>query len=269
MYELRQFFEPAVELGAGMSLRGVGVLEEMPRDSFVDRQATNDYLCVFFHDAARAGVESDRLSQSEKCLFIWGSKQHQCYGALQSVWCHSWLHIQGDAFPARLQALGIALNEVLPVGDLEAAFLDMLRGLFHESIEARSSPEILARILDIFLLRLSRCLNQSGQILPEYLRRAKARLDRDYAHAWTLPELAAHSGASVSHLSAAFSELLACPPMRYLTKVRMHQAALLLRNRNLRVGEVGRQVGYEDIYHFSKAFKQAHGLSPSAYLKRL
>lgn len=43
---------------------------------------------------------------------------------------------------------------------------------------------------------------------------------------------------------------------------RMHRAVYLLRDINQSVTEVGRAVGYEDIYHFSKLFKRHIGIAP-------
>jgi AraC-like DNA-binding protein len=45
----------------------------------------------------------------------------------------------------------------------------------------------------------------------------------------------------------------------------MARAASLLLDRALPVREVGTEVGFEDPYHFSKAFKRVYGLSPQAF----
>ena len=50
---------------------------------------------------------------------------------------------------------------------------------------------------------------------------------------------------------------------------RMTKAAEMLRMTNLPVAEIGRQVGYPDQLHFSRAFKSIYGLSPRNWKKEI
>ena len=58
-------------------------------------------------------------------------------------------------------------------------------------------------------------------------------------------------------------------PMTYVRQVRMRKAQALLMRPRARVAEVGAAVGYSDLYHFSKAFKQSVGMSPRNYRQEL
>jgi DNA-binding response OmpR family regulator/two-component sensor histidine kinase len=61
-----------------------------------------------------------------------------------------------------------------------------------------------------------------------------------------------------------FNALTAKSPIDLIRHSRMTKAAELIKS-NYRVNEVALMVGYEDSSRFSKAFKQFHGVSPSAY----
>jgi signal transduction histidine kinase/DNA-binding response OmpR family regulator len=61
-----------------------------------------------------------------------------------------------------------------------------------------------------------------------------------------------------------FNALTGKSPVDLIRHTRMTQAAKLLQEK-YRVNEVALMVGYEDTNRFSKAFKQFHGVSPSAY----
>ncbi len=62
-----------------------------------------------------------------------------------------------------------------------------------------------------------------------------------------------------------FKALTDKSPTDLIRHHRMSKAADLIRNKKYRVNEVALMVGYEDVKRFSQAFKQFHGVSPSAY----
>jgi AraC-like DNA-binding protein len=88
------------------------------------------------------------------------------------------------------------------------------------------------------------------------------------AHRWTvaaLAALAAEVGLSRAAFAARFTHLVGEPPLTYLTGWRMTLAADLLRDTDATVAAVAHQVGYEDPFAFSVAFKRVYGTSPSAW----
>jgi AraC-like DNA-binding protein len=48
----------------------------------------------------------------------------------------------------------------------------------------------------------------------------------------------------------------------------MARARHLLDTTDLTIGEIGREVGMNDQFYFSRQFRQTHGESPSAYRAR-
>ncbi|MFA5939564.1 MAG: helix-turn-helix transcriptional regulator [Sinimarinibacterium sp.] len=61
-----------------------------------------------------------------------------------------------------------------------------------------------------------------------------------------------------------FSELVGTTPIEYLTRWRMTQAELLLRNPQISVANAAERVGYETEAAFRKAFKRVHGVGPGS-----
>ena len=78
-----------------------------------------------------------------------------------------------------------------------------------------------------------------------------------------MAELASGAAVSRSLLDERFRQVLGRSPIRYLTEWRMHLAEELLATTDLGVVTVARRVGYDSEEAFSRAFKRAHGLSPS------
>jgi AraC-like DNA-binding protein len=83
---------------------------------------------------------------------------------------------------------------------------------------------------------------------------------------WTVADLAAQANVSRSLLDERFRRVLGRSPIRYLTEWRMHVAEDLL-DSDISVLSVARRVGYDSEEAFSRAFKRAHGLSPSHWRK--
>lgn len=81
--------------------------------------------------------------------------------------------------------------------------------------------------------------------------------------------LAAEVGLSLSRLAYLFRAQTGHTPGAYLHALRMERARLLLETTRLSVREVMHQVGCSDPSHFSRDFRNAHGLSPRAYRLQL
>jgi AraC-like DNA-binding protein len=55
------------------------------------------------------------------------------------------------------------------------------------------------------------------------------------------------------------------PPMKYFMRLKMKKACFLLESSSLKVKEIGKQLGFENEYYFSRAFKMCVGTSPRNY----
>jgi AraC-like DNA-binding protein len=85
---------------------------------------------------------------------------------------------------------------------------------------------------------------------------------------WTVESLAEAATMSRSAFAVRFKELLGQTPMEYVTEWRMQKAMQLLEQRDKKLIDVARSVGYESDAAFSKAFKRVVRASPGEYVKR-
>lgn len=81
----------------------------------------------------------------------------------------------------------------------------------------------------------------------------------------TVAGLCRHLQMSEKQLRRLFWQHTSCPPAVYLTRVRMENAAYLLRFTTKPVEEISRELGFCNQFYFSKAFKKAFGLPPLRY----
>lgn len=83
-----------------------------------------------------------------------------------------------------------------------------------------------------------------------------------------MERLAGEVGHSVSHLHREFRAQLGLTPMAWLAQTRAELAASLLLQTDRPVAWVGRQVGWPDPNYFSRCFRRAYAMSPTAYRRR-
>ncbi|MCL2488976.1 MAG: response regulator [Oscillospiraceae bacterium] len=77
-----------------------------------------------------------------------------------------------------------------------------------------------------------------------------------------LTEIARKLYISTTYLSCLFTREMHITFSKYLQKYRIKMAKKLLLNPEYRIYTVANMVGYTDIAHFSKTFKQLEGLTP-------
>lgn len=82
---------------------------------------------------------------------------------------------------------------------------------------------------------------------------------------WDLKKQARRIGISYSHFRLIFQKLTGLSSYRYINRQRMEKAARLLRENQLEIKEISSIVGYDDIFHFAKLFKQFHRLPPGRF----
>ena len=97
------------------------------------------------------------------------------------------------------------------------------------------------------------------------LRRARDRMDREYADPLDVPALARTALMSTAHFSRRFREAYGETPYSYLMTRRIERATALLRRGDMSVTEVCFAVGCTSLGSFSARFTELVGQTPSAY----
>jgi AraC-like DNA-binding protein len=97
------------------------------------------------------------------------------------------------------------------------------------------------------------------------LRRAKDRMDREYAQPLDVPALAQTALMSPAHFSRRFREAYSETPYSYLMTRCIERAKLLLRRGDLSVTDVCFAVGCTSLGSFSSRFTEIVGQTPSDY----
>ncbi|YCM45847.1 AraC family transcriptional regulator [Verrucomicrobiaceae bacterium 227] len=134
----------------------------------------------------------------------------------------------------------------------------------------------LAKTLEILSLHLFRQPDQEPRFFcsmvksnaHRYVRQALTLLEGRLDQSLDLHELAKDVGCAAHYLSRLVKQDTGKTLSLHLRALRIEKAAELLSNNRLNVTEVALEVGYQSLSHFSKAFSQEKGMTPSQFLKR-
>ena len=92
-----------------------------------------------------------------------------------------------------------------------------------------------------------------------------AYLQRHPARPLSVVEMAALVNLSPSRFRALFMSQTGMAPLRYLQRLRLRRARLLVERTFLSIKEVMALVGYNDPSHFARDFRREHGAAPSSF----
>jgi AraC-like DNA-binding protein len=94
--------------------------------------------------------------------------------------------------------------------------------------------------------------------------RAKLLLASDLTRRWTLAEIAADVGGSAVYLTQAFQQVEGMPLYRYHLRLRLAHALDRIADCE-DVAALALDLGFSSHSHFSAAFRQAYGRTPTAF----
>lgn len=188
------------------------------------------------------------------------------YGAdRDDPWTIWWCHVRGTDVGELLEAAGVTPERVT----LSLRGVERVTALLDEISTSLARDTTPARLIAasgmawrLFTqLAVDRLLPEHGTSLERALRYLEERVDGN-VH---VGELAAMVGVSPSHLAALFRDATGGGVIAHHLALKMARARHLLDTTDLPVAEVGRRVGIDDPFYFSRRFRLTHGVAPSAY----
>jgi len=160
-----------------------------------------------------------------------------------------------DRLPARLSAPGEVHKKIM---EAEAAWQTR-----------RWDRPITARILLLEIYReLLRRTRTSAGPSEKILADAKEYLHLHFRENFSTEAIASHCGVSPSHLRSVFSKETGMSITEFRNLLRIHAAKEMLSSNLFTIRETAEELGYCDVYYFSKSFRIATGVSPARFRNR-
>lgn len=91
-------------------------------------------------------------------------------------------------------------------------------------------------------------------------------LESNYMNDISMEEIANYTGRSLSTFKRDFKKCSTLSPREWLIHRRLEAAHELIRKGGRKVSEICFEVGFKNLSHFSKIYKEKYGISPTGYL---
>jgi AraC-like DNA-binding protein len=145
----------------------------------------------------------------------------------------------------------------------------VLVALVRHSLRQKIAEPLEAESLSLTLVQRAlgpRTTHAPGATLgrQRLVDRVKLVLASDLARRWTLAEIAAEVRGSPVYLTQVFQQVEGLPLYRYQLRLRLARALDLLGHYD-DLTDIGQELGFSSHSHFSAAFREAYGRSPSEF----
>ncbi|WP_111976848.1 AraC family transcriptional regulator [Algibacillus agarilyticus] len=119
-----------------------------------------------------------------------------------------------------------------------------------------------------YYLEETLCAPSPGSSESHRINQLIRDIERRLHYAWTVDEMSDLVQYSSPHLHRLFQTHFARSPIQHVIYLRMERAKYLLTHTNWSIEQIAEQVGYQDVFNFSKRFKKSIGFPPGQFRKQ-
>ena len=152
------------------------------------------------------------------------------------------------------------------MNELDEFVLEAMRRAFDPGIDRQILGSYLIHRL-LWEFYASTLPDESGK-LPLPLAKAVTLIQNEDVSAEKIPFLAELAGVSEAHLHSLFRKYLHSTPHKYILRLRLKRARVLLSGSSQPVKEIGALCGFQSLESFYRVFRAETGLTPVQYRRR-
>lgn len=138
---------------------------------------------------------------------------------------------------------------------------------YNPTIHNKTLQDLQGNMILLYHTGITRIRDEKSDTEDSAVKRAVAIINQKYCEDLSLEQLAGEVYLNPSYLSRKLKAELGVSFVKYIAKLRMEKAIILLRE-NTNLAQVAKMVGYSSQKHFSDVFKNYTGYLPSEYCKR-
>lgn len=216
------------------------------------------------------GRPAQRLPPGTGFFAVVPSRHRYYLPASSPGWTFAWIGIYHPYLLRRITKQVAATGPIVkaaPSSALVARLIRLVRGAFHKDFRDRFAVEAeLFGFMHAFERSAEVARSPEAELALEALR---ARVLADPRAPLDVSTLAAEQGLSRSAFSHQFQARTGATPARFMTEVRVQEAARLLTTTAWPLARIAHDCGFANENHFGKVFRRLRHLSAGAYRRSL
>ncbi len=149
--------------------------------------------------------------------------------------------------------------------------------IFNEFLKNHQSCQLILKshIMSIFNILLNSYMNSNSKINTrsfrnnyDIIKNSQEYIDNNLEKEFVLSDLADMCGISKNFYCKIFKGIVGLSPFDYITQSRVNAAKKLLTTTNIKISDISRMCGINDITYFYKIFKKYVNTTPANFRKR-
>ena len=205
-------------------------------------------------------LENKEIILKENCIFFLNQKDdYSVYmremGISYSIHFTTYEPILTDSFSIHIKDITPIINTIKKI----------------ERLKSVDSYEDLSLMSNMYKLcfDVSQILNKKYSKIDQRILKAKQYIDEHIKDPSCLSNAADTTDMSRRRFNDLFKQTYDITPNKYLVSRKVELAKNLLKIGYIPISDIASMSGYENIYYFSRVFKENTGMSPSEYKKSL
>jgi AraC-like DNA-binding protein len=158
---------------------------------------------------------------------------------------------------------------VMPWGATAVRELVMSLTIVEEECGGKAEGEQASTLAYGLLMKLYKLPVGRDAAYTGLVETAIAIIQEEFPFLDGLDELAKRLEVSKAHLSRSFAKTTGVSPGKYIVRVKVEYAKLLMQDRSATIAYVAEASGFANANYFSKVFRRETGMSPTEYLDSL
>jgi YesN/AraC family two-component response regulator len=188
---------------------------------------------------------------------------------VEDPWEYTWIGFSGVKAKEYIKRSSLCMDNLIIRLDQEDKLVQCMDSIIAASRLTSNKDLLLTSKLYEFLYILCE-LYPNSKITSEdkkqkYIEDALLFIEQNYAHHITVNDIAKYISINRAYLHRLFKHYLNKSPQEFLLNLRIEKACFLLTNSSLKIGDISRSVGYNDVLLFSKTFKKIKKCTPSEF----
>jgi AraC-like DNA-binding protein len=187
-------------------------------------------------------------------------------------WTFGWLGIYHPYLIRRIARQVAATGPVLHLpaqSALAAIATRLVRGAFRKDFRDRFEVELALFEFTLTYERMAQQLGDPDGERERLLDELRGRVLANPRAAPTVDALAAERGMSRSHFSHDFRARTGLSPARFMTEIRVQEAARMLVATSAPLKQIAAEWGFANANHFGKVFRRFQHQSPAVYRRAI